>query len=214
VAGRRRTEAGFPIQERASSPETRAAAVLQRLAPAELAAVLKILLGRHPNLEGEVVEIGVQILSSPSFDEVSEGVYTALTAVGIDALSGRAGRCSGRYVEPSEAAWEILHEAMGDAIGDMRRRIELGLGESAEVICRGIVAGLRKAKELAADSLLDWAPDFPAEEACHAVAELLRACPKEKRSAVCDRLLVTIDESAPDWSDRIGRAADGAVSGK
>jgi hypothetical protein len=73
--------------------------VLQRLVPAELAAVLKLLLGRHPNLREEAERIAVELLSSPSADEV----YTALTSLGIEALNRRGGRQPRRYVEPSEA---------------------------------------------------------------------------------------------------------------
>ncbi|MBI5446719.1 MAG: hypothetical protein HY900_36565 [Deltaproteobacteria bacterium] len=188
--------------------------MLQRLAPAEVAAVLNVLLGRYPNLREEAERIAVELLSFPSADEVSEGLYTALTSLGIDALNRRSGRQRGRYVEPSEAAWELLDEAVEDAMGDMKRRMELGLEESAEVICQGIVAGLRRAEEFPSDGVLAWAPDFPAEKACHAVGEFLRACPKEKRRAVRDRLIGAVGEGAPDWSDLLDRAAKRSVQGK
>jgi len=64
-------------------------------------------------------------------------------------------------------------------LDDMRRRLDLGLDESALAICRGVVTGLHRAKGAGSDGPLGWAPDFLAEEACHAVAELIRSCPLE-----------------------------------
>ncbi|MFU8858016.1 MAG: hypothetical protein ACNA8S_13560 [Deferrisomatales bacterium] len=153
----------MPKPKRLSQTTTRPAAGLRRLIPAELEAVWRVLLGRHPNLREEAERIAVELLSSPSADDISEGVYAAPTSLGIEALNRRAGRQRGRYIEPSEAAWELLDEAVEDAMGDMKRRMELGLEESAEVICRGMVAGLRRAEELPSDGVLGWAPDSPAK---------------------------------------------------
>lgn len=55
-----------------------------------------------------------------------------------DAIQGRAGKQSWGYVEPTEAAWELLEEAVDDVVADMKRRMELGLDAAAEAICCGI----------------------------------------------------------------------------
>lgn len=199
---------------RSSKRKTPAATVLQRLALAELAAVLKTLLGRHPDLKDEAEEIAVELLSSPSADDVADEVFSAVTSLGIESFHGRAGKQPWGYVEPSQAAWDLLHEAVEEVLDDMRRRLDLGLDESALAICRGVVTGLHRAKGAGSDGPLGWAPDFPAEEACHAVAELIHSCPKERRRTLRDRLLEAIDESAPDWSEMIARAAEHATQGK
>ncbi|HVO83998.1 MAG TPA: hypothetical protein VMU60_06215, partial [Syntrophobacteria bacterium] len=137
-----------------------------------------------------------------------------LTLIGIDAVNARAGRTSWGYVDPTEAAWWLLEEAVEGIVDDMKRRMELGLGNAAEAMCRGIVVGLRQAKEFESDDALGWAPDFPAEEACNVVKELLRACPVKERKNTRDRLLDALAQDVPDWSEMLKRVANRAMSGK
>jgi hypothetical protein len=101
----------------------------------------------------------------------------------------------------------LFEEAAEGFIADMRRRMELGLADAAALMCRGIVVGLRKAKKAKSDGALVWAPDFPAEEACYVVVELLRACPAEKQRDTRDRLLDALAGDVPDWSKMLARTA-------
>ena len=117
-------------------------------------------------------------------------------------------------MEPGEAAWELLEEAVDDVVADMKRKAKLGLDTAAEAICLGIVVGLNKAKGVGSDAPLGWAEDFPAEGACHAVAELIRTCPTEKRVAVRDRLVDALADLVPGWHGMISRAADRALQAK
>jgi hypothetical protein len=73
------------------------------------------------------------------------------------------------YVEPSEAAWEILEETVEPVLDDMKRHIELGLEAEALEICRGLVLGLYRLSERKGGDVLGWAPDFPAEAAGNAL---------------------------------------------
>lgn len=213
-ARRATTKPAATRKRRSPDGKMAVAGILERLKAEELAAVLKALLERHPDLRGEAGKLAIESLSSPSIDRVADGVCTSVTNVDIEALSGRAGKKSWGYVEPSEAACELLQEALDDIIADMKRRMELGLVEAAESMCRGIVLGLYKAKGVRSDGVLGWALDFPAEEACHAVAEFFRACPTEKRKFTRNRLLAALAGDVSDWSEMLARAAKPAVSRK
>lgn len=184
--------------------------VLDKTSPGELAQVLRALLKKHPDLKTEAEAIAVEMVSSSSVEETAEEVLDAVTALDLDSLNGRAGSHSWGYVEPTEAAWELLEEAVEDVVADMKRRMGLGLETAAETICLGIVVGLHRAKDVASDGPLGWAKDFPAEGACNAVAELLRTCPPEGRRAVRDRLMEALAGLVPDWREMIARAADRA----
>jgi len=61
-----------------------------------------------------------------------------------ESFNGRAGKQAWGYVEPTDATWELLGEAVEDVVADMKRRANLGLHEAAEAICCGIVLGLHK----------------------------------------------------------------------
>ena len=184
--------------------------VLDKTSPGELAQVLHALLKKHPDLKPEAQAIAVEFVSSSSVEETAEEVLDAVTALDLDSLNGRAGSHSWGYVEPTEAAWELLDEAVEEVVADMKRRMDLGLETAAETICLGIVVGLHKAKNVVSDGPLAWAEDFPAEAACNAVAELIRMCPAEDRRAVHDRLMEALAGLVPDWREMIAQAADRA----
>ena len=155
--------------------------------------------------------MGVDMVSAASVEGVAEDIFDAVTSLDIGTFHGHAGKQPWGYVEPTEAAWELLDEAVVDVIADMKRRAELGLHQAAEQICCGVVLGLQKAKTVESDGPLRWAPDFPAEEACHAVAEFIRMLPAKNRQTARDRLVKTLSVLVPGWTEMISRAADSAT---
>src|SRR2546429_6710797 len=101
----------------------------------------------------------------------------------MDDLHGRAGKRSGVYVEPAQAAQDLLEEAVAGHLDDMKRRMDLGLYEGAESVCAGIVLGLFHASRQKSGGMLEWAPDFPAEHAGYAIEEYLAGYPKRDRKS-------------------------------
>jgi hypothetical protein len=181
--------------------------MLGRLTAEESAKVLAILLSRHQALCGEAEQIATELVSMPAVDQVAHAVHGCLTDIGCDAVTTRAGDPRWGHVAPTEAAWELLQQALGAVIRDMQRRVELGLVDAAEAICRGIVIGLHRAQGAGTDGALGWAPDFPSKQASRAVAELLQACPADRKRVTRERLLTALSDEAPDWREMLVRAA-------
>jgi len=142
--------------------------VLGRLSSAEAASVLNCLLRRHPELRPEAEAVAADILSDVSFLTVAEDVESAVLQFDYDDLNSRAGGHSWGYVEPSEAASEMLEEEVKPFLDDMRRYLELGLEEQAREQCQGILLGLYRVLDGRENDVLGWAPDFPADTAGHA----------------------------------------------
>jgi hypothetical protein len=90
-------------------------------------------------------------------------------ALDYDVLNARAGSHEWGYVEPSEAAWEILEETAEPFFDDLKRRLELGLEAEALEICKGLVLGCYRLSEHEGGDVLGWASDFPAEAAGNAL---------------------------------------------
>ena len=181
--------------------------MLGRLTDHESATILRALLQRHDSLLPEAEKLAGELVSVASSDDVTDSVLDALTSVDLDDLNDRAGATRWGYVEPTEAAWELLEEAVENFTSELKRRAELGSSDAAVMMCRGIVAGLYKAKDVPSDGALGWAPDFPVEEARHVVSELLRAIPDQTRDAIRSRLLDAIAADVPDWAETLNRAA-------
>lgn len=142
---------------------------LERLKADESAAVLRRRLEAHPDLAGEAEKIARSFLHEVNYEEVAAAIEDEIRAQDYEALNARAGRHEWGYVEPSEAAWEILEETVEPFRKDMKRHLELGLEGEALEICKGLVLGCYRLSEHEGGDVLGWAPDFPAEAASQAL---------------------------------------------
>ena len=67
-----------------------------------------------------------------------------MTNIGFEEIGSRAGEHSLGYVEPSQAAWDLLEDSIEDIRAGMKRRFEAGMKPATEKICQGILLGLLK----------------------------------------------------------------------
>ena len=193
-----------------NAPTRKENSVLERLAPGESQVVLHRLLATHPDLRAEAEQIARGLLGEISFESVADDVEHAFRSLDLGDLGSRAGRHYGGYTSPSEAAWELLQEVADPFLEDMKRRRELGLEAEAIEICRGLLLGLYRIRDMEGDEFLGWAPDFPVETAAHALQLLAgREGPKRTRRARHAGPRVEpqfVDEYIPDWSALVARA--------
>lgn len=148
-----------------SNTEVGSPKLLNKLDNAEAASVLKELLDRHSELRSEAEAIARDLLAEVSLFSVADDVESAVLQYDYDDLNGRAGNHSWGYVEPSEAASELLEEAVEPFISDMKRYLDMGLEDQARQFCQGILLGLYRVRDGSNNDILSWAPDFPEEAA-------------------------------------------------
>jgi len=139
--------------------------MLERLKPGEAAAVLRRLLEAHPNLSTQAEGIARSLLHQVDYQEVAAEIEDEIRALDYEDLNARAGSHEWGYVEPSEAAVEILEETLEPFVEDMKRHLDLGLEAEALEICKGVVLGCYRLSEREGGEVLEWAPDFPGEAA-------------------------------------------------
>jgi hypothetical protein len=144
------------------------AGLLDKLDDAEAAAILGRLLDRHTELRTEADAIFRDMLAGISAASVADEIEEAMLQFDYDDLNGRAGSHSGGYVEPGEAAGELLEEALEPFIDDMKRYLNAGLEDQARQFCQGILLGLYRVRDSEND-ILNWAPDFLGEAAGYAL---------------------------------------------
>lgn len=172
--------------------------VLGRLSHAEAASVLNCLLQRHPELQSEAETAAQDVISDVSLFSVADEVESAVLQFDYDDLNARAGGHSWGYVEPSEAAWELLEEAVEPFGDDMKRYLELGLEKQAQELCQGILLGLYRVRDGVENDVLGWASDFPGEAAGKAFEVWSEATPA---GGVGSRRLPRsfVGEHIPEW---------------
>jgi hypothetical protein len=145
-----------------------------------------------------------------SGDGITQAVFSSITCIDLEDLNERAGAHSWGYVEPGEAAWELLEEALEEWIEDMRGKASSGRIAAAESTCIGIVQGLYQARNVQSDGALGWAPDFPAEAAGQAVKKLIQSCCPELARSTHERLREAFQAEVPEWTEMLSRVLDSA----
>jgi len=153
------------------------------LKPEEAAEILRRLLAARPDLAGEAEQTARALLVEVAFEEVADEVEGVLAALDPDEFHGRAGRHDWGYVEPGEAAWQMVEEAVEPFVDDMKRRMRLGHAKEALEICKGVLLGLYRAERGEGERVVDCAPDAPAEVAMDALDTWLREGTRKKRPA-------------------------------
>lgn len=178
---------------------------LDRLKGDEASRLLHALLDRHPELASELRELASSELGHVSIEDVAHEVEAAVDMLDLDDLNDRAGSHAHGYVEPTEAAWELVEEAVAPFIEDIQRRAEVGEQAAALSTCAGVVLGLYRLRDKGGDEFLGWAVDAPDELAGEAVAALRKALRTARASHIAPTLPAVFREVAPEWSDMLER---------
>jgi hypothetical protein len=186
VKGRRRS--GRPHSKVGTSRDT--LGCLDVLTGEEAFAVLRELLSSRPDLLPDAMRAANALLAAVSFTDIGKSVFDALMALDLDDLD--AGPHAGGYVEPSEAAWKAIEQAVMPYFVDLERRVKLRHENEAAELCKGIVLGLYRAKHRGFE-LLEYAEDGPSELAGHAV-DMWR-----RRRRNCKLSLAFVEKFTPEW---------------
>ncbi len=159
----------------------------------ERASLLEELLAARPELREQAETMARSRLVNEDRAGVADDVESTLRGFDIDELNGRAGYHPGRgYVDPGEAAYEILDEALQPFVDDLTRRGELGMTAAAVELAVGILVGLYACRHTGSESLLEYAADYPGER----VADVLERCAK-LRLELPDH---DLEQLMPEWT--------------
>jgi hypothetical protein len=174
---------------------------LDALSTVERGGLLDALLRVHPELVGEAEAMAVARLAQVDCDAVAADLAGELRALRLEELASRAGRqWGGGYVDPHEAAHDLLAEAVRPYLDDLGRRAAVGAKAAAEQIARGVLAGLYACRDEDDNDLVLTHAGMPdaVDDLVHTV---LRACDKAG-IAVSEQ---GVADHCPAWTDRSSR---------
>jgi hypothetical protein len=141
------------------------------------------------------------LISDTDADSVAADVEYLVSNADVEEVYDRAGDRGLGYVDPGEAAREILDEELKPIFDDPERDIDLGFKKPALEICAGIVLGLYAVRNNDSEGVLAWAPDYPGEAAWRA-ASFLAELPNGESWSFPRGLI----DRVQDWSEMIERA--------
>ncbi|MBI4771100.1 MAG: hypothetical protein HY784_12000 [Chloroflexi bacterium] len=98
----------------------------------------------------------------------------------------------------SQAADEVMGEALGPFLVDMARYNDLGMAEESVFACLGILSGLYRFDNESVSKFKDWATDLPGEYAILTLEEWKRGHPPETTAR---KLRQAITDNLPRWAD-------------
>ena len=153
--------------------------------------VLKDLLSSRPDLISDARRAANALLATVSFTDVAADVVDALQALDLDDLD--AGPRPGAYVEPSEAAWNVIEKVVTPYFHDLERRVKLRHEDEALEVCKGIVLGLYRAEHRGFE-LLEYAEDSPSALA----GQALEIWCRRRRDCIFPRNFV--EKYTPNWA--------------
>lgn len=131
---------------------------LDALSDEECSAVRGELLDGRPELVAEAEQLAAELLSSVDRDAVADELVEAFLDVHFTAIGGRASKQPwGGYVEPGEAAAEVLEEQLEPFLNDLRRTAAAGFADAAVELGLGLLVGLYRLREEAGpETLIGW----------------------------------------------------------
>ncbi|WP_371779715.1 hypothetical protein [Streptosporangium subroseum] len=117
--------------------------VVSALSVAERADVLVALIEAHPELAAEAERLAGSLLAGHGRERTAHSIAAELRGLHLGDLAGRAGpRWDGGHVDPVDAAYELVQEAVQPYLDDVARRARAGARAAALEVGLGLLSGL------------------------------------------------------------------------
>jgi hypothetical protein len=140
---------------------------LAALSAVEKSDLLDALLAANSTWQPIVEAAAADRLAQVDRDRVAAELRDVLCGLGHELIGVRAGYHPGHgYVEPTQAAVDILSDQLEPYLQDVARRDRLGLTDAAAELGAGVLLGLYGCRDCQAEeTVLAWVEDFPDEHA-------------------------------------------------
>ena len=135
--------------------------IIDHLSGSDALSILRILAGSDEELAARIVEIATTYLSGVDPEEVATLLYDDLNFLEVEEVWDRAGETRYGYVEPGEAADQMIEEVLKPFLDELAKYQKLGMNTEANRMCMGLLMGLYRFERDSVSEFKDWAPDAP-----------------------------------------------------
>ncbi len=135
--------------------------ILQHLSGSDALAILEILARADTKLAARIAEIATAHLREIDMEEVAAALYDELDALEVEEVWDRAGNTRHGYVEPVEAADQMIVAILEPYLQEITKLQQLGMLYQAGQLCKGLLKGFCTFEKESASEFKDWAGDAP-----------------------------------------------------
>jgi len=135
--------------------------IIDHISPTDALSILRTLADSDEGLAQRIAEIAMAHLSEVDLEEVAAVLYDELDALEVEEVWDRAGRTRHGYVEPGEAADQMIEEVLDSFLEELTKYQNLGMNTEANRMCMGLLLGLYRFKRESTSEFKDWVPDAP-----------------------------------------------------
>lgn len=135
--------------------------IIEQLSPTDASSILQALATSDETLAARIAEMALARLSQVDMEEVAATLYDELDTLEVEEVWDRAGRTRHGYVEPSEAADQMIEAVLASFLEDLARYQRLGLQVEANRMCEGLLRGLYRFEHESTSEFKNWVPDAP-----------------------------------------------------
>ncbi len=133
--------------------------IINQLSPAEALAVLKELAREDAEIAARAAEVARAHLRDVYLEEIAFILYDELTLLKPEEVWDRAGSTRHGYVDPTDAAYEMIEDVLDPYLEDLQKYQELGMSDEANQICMGLLLGFFRFDHESDAEFKDWSPD-------------------------------------------------------
>lgn len=170
--------------------------IIDRLSPEDALVVLRILARDDEQIAARIAEIALAHLSHVNWEEVAYELYEELEFLEVEEVWDRAGSTREGYVEPSEAAEEMVGEVVEPYLEELKKLGALGMNVEANQMCKGLLFGLHRFGHESTSEFKNWASDAPSGIACTVMEAWRMGDPSQADIAA---LKVFTEDELRDW---------------
>jgi hypothetical protein len=135
--------------------------IIDHLSPTDALSILRALADSDEELAARIVGIATAHLSEVDPEEVAAVLYDELGALEVEEVWDRAGRTRYGYIEPGEAADQMIEEVLEPFLEELDKYQKISMSTEANRLCMGLLLGLYRFKRESTSEFKDWAPDAP-----------------------------------------------------
>lgn len=135
--------------------------IINNLSPADALAILRKLADSDKTLAARVAEVAMEHLSGVDPEEVAAVLHAELNWLQVEEVWDRAGPTRHGYVDPGEAADEMIEEVLEPFLEELEKYQELGMSVEARRLCMGLLAGFYLFEHESTTQFKEWSGDAP-----------------------------------------------------